>query len=99
MQLIPVLCAPSVRMFFDSDICQLEPQTSGNLQIRVSIPKDSEHHYLMILFKLKTNGKVYVGPNLVAFIKIVDLDKPQEGGQQPLQSLELASSSLEIGQF
>ena len=25
LQVIPVLCAPSVRMFFESDICALEP--------------------------------------------------------------------------
>ena len=89
-------------MFFESEICPLEPLTSSNLQIRVRIPKDSEHHYMMMLLKIKTNQKMYVGPNLVAFIKVIDMAKARQDERRLLdksKSAELASSSLQISQF
>jgi hypothetical protein len=78
LQVIPVLCAPSVRMFFESDICALEPQTSADLKIKLKIPKEAEHHYYTILFKIKTAENFFVGPNLIAFIKVIDMEKAKE---------------------
>lgn len=53
----------------------------------------------MLLLKIKTNEKVYAGPNLVAFIKVIDMDKARQDEQRlndKNQASELASSSIQI---
>jgi len=36
----------------------------------------------MLLLKLKTLQKIYTGPNLVAFIKVIDMDKARQDEQR-----------------
>ena len=77
-----MLCAPSVRMFFESEIAPLEPQASSYLETRLRIPRDSEHHYFTLLFKIKTPSRSYQGPNLIAFIKVIDPEKQKQDEDQ-----------------
>jgi hypothetical protein len=74
LQVIPVMCAPSARMFFESKVCPLEPLSTSNLQIKLRIPRESNQHYFAMLFKLKAPNSYYTGPNMIAFIKIVNTD-------------------------
>lgn len=75
LQVIPVLSAPSVRMFFESDICQLEPNADSDLNVKLKIPQNSESHYYVLLLKIKTGQRYFTGPNMVAFIKLIDPQK------------------------
>ena len=36
------------------------------------------NHYFVMLFKIKTTKRVYIGPNLIAFIKVIDPVKMKE---------------------
>ena len=71
MQLIPIMSSPTVRCNFDSDICQLQGMKSGNLNVTIKIPAEFDQNNLIMVFTLKTNKKIFVGPTLVLFVKIV----------------------------
>ena len=90
-------------MFFESEICQLEPNTQSELNVKIKIPKESDSHFYVILLKIKTSKKSFAGPNLVAFIKLIDpekvkADEEREHKKQAADE-QLASSSLEISTF
>ena len=89
------MCAPSVRMFFESKICPLEPLATSDLKVTLCIPKDSKHHYYTLLFKIKSPEKSYVGPNMIAFIKIIDSAGERDAKEQ-LKNQILALSSIDI---
>lgn len=71
MQLIPIMSSPKVRMHFDSNICQLQGTKSGILNVQIDIPAEFDQKHLIMLFKLKTNKKSFVGPNLLLYVKII----------------------------
>lgn len=71
MQLIPIMSSPTVKAIFDSDICQLQGMKSGNLNLKLQIPAVFDQNNLIMMFKLRTNKKVFVGPTLVLHVKIV----------------------------
>ena len=57
---------------------------SGNLNVKIDIPAQFDQNNLVMVFKLKTNKKIFVGPTLVLYVKIV-----------PAQEI----SSFDDGQF
>ena len=70
LQLIPIMASPTVRCHFDSNICQLQGMKSGNLKLNIEIPPEFDSNSLVMVLKLKTNKKIFVGPTLVLYVKI-----------------------------
>lgn len=70
MQLIPVHSSPTLRIHYDSDICELEHGVSGDMKLRVRIPEEFTANHLILMCKLK-QGKRYVGPILILYAKII----------------------------
>ena len=71
MQLIPILSSPTLRIFFDSDICRLSAREDGELKLRIKLPEDYPANHLILLLKLKHKER-YVGPTMMLFIKIIN---------------------------
>ena len=44
---------------------------SGNLNVKISIPGEFDQNNLVMVLKLKTNKKIFVGPTLILYVKIV----------------------------
>ena len=51
---------------------------SGDLNVKINIPATFDQNNLIMVFKLKTNKKVFVGPTLVLFVKIVPTGEVSE---------------------
>ena len=71
MQLIPIMSSPTVKVNFDSDICQLQGMKSGTLNVKLDIPGEFAENHLIMMFKLRTNKKVFIGPTLCLYVKII----------------------------
>lgn len=71
MQLIPIMSTPTIKAIFDSNICQLRGGKTGNLNLVISLPAEFDQNNLILMFKIRTNKKVFVGPTLVLYVKIV----------------------------
>ena len=65
------MSSPTVKAVFDSDICQLQGMKSGNLNLKLELPADFDQHNMIMMFKLRTNKKIFVGPTLVLYVKII----------------------------
>lgn len=59
-----------MRVNFQSDICQLEKQKTGEMKLRINIPEDYSANYLILLLKLKARRN-FVGPTLMLMAKII----------------------------
>ena len=53
LQLTPVMSRPTLRIHFESDICQLAADESGELKLRLRIPEDYNSNHLIMLLRLK----------------------------------------------
>lgn len=53
MQLIPVMSSPTLRIHFESNICQLAKSKVGELKLRVRIPSEYTASHLILMLKLK----------------------------------------------
>ena len=40
LELIPVISSPTIRMFFQSNICQLRPKSESTLKVNLQIPEN-----------------------------------------------------------
>ena len=86
MQLVPILSAPTARIFFETKICQLQPGLTSDLEVNLQIPKDYPNNHLIVLLKIKSANRVYVGPTLVLFIQLKNPLKPQNDLLSELKS-------------
>lgn len=71
LQLIPVMSSPTLRIHFESNICQLRQGSTGELKLKVRIPEEYTANHLIMLLKLRQGKKRFVGPSLLLFVKII----------------------------
>jgi len=72
LALIPLMSAPTVRMFFESKISPLEANSQSDMAVTIQIPEGCLEKHLIVLFRLKTNKRQFVGPTLLVFVRLVD---------------------------
>ena len=94
MQLVPLRASPEVRVDFNSDICRLEKNATGTLELLVNIPKDFAADHLILLLRLTHGENNFVGPPLLLFVKIVGQEKLQRSGDETIESQILNQASL-----
>jgi hypothetical protein len=52
----------------------LRPKTEGTLKVSLHLPENLNQKSLVVLFKLKTTTKKYIGPNLVMFVNLAPFE-------------------------
>jgi len=77
MELVPVMSSPTLRIHFESNIAQLQPGCTQDLSLRVRIPEEYTANHLILLLKLR-QGKRFLGPTLILFVKIMKLNSVEE---------------------
>jgi hypothetical protein len=53
MQFIPVMSNPTLRIHYESNICELRQGTDGELKLRLRIPSEFTANHLILLLKLR----------------------------------------------
>jgi hypothetical protein len=71
------MSSPTLRIHFESEICELRPESTGDLKLRVKIPADYTANHLILLLKTKS-GKKFIGPTMMLFAKIIKRRSSQE---------------------
>jgi len=72
LQLVPCSSFPTLRVHWESNICELEPLSNGELKLHVQIPADFKSNHLILLFKMRERSGKFVGPNLLLFAKFIN---------------------------
>ena len=88
MSLVPLRASPEVRVEFNSEICRLEKNATGTLELSVNIPSDFTADHLILLLRLRHGENNFVGPPLLLFVKIVGQEKSQESDDVETESIE-----------
>ena len=72
LQIVPCSSFPTLRIHWESDICQLEYLSNGELKLHVQIPEDFKSNHLILLLKMRQANGQYIGPNLLLFVKLIN---------------------------
>lgn len=96
MQLIPVMSSPTLKIAFDSKICQLPKTKTGQLTLRLSLPKDFTANHLILMLKLK-QGRKFTGPLLGIFVKIMPKQSEDENSCEVSAFADAMDCELEAG--
>ena len=72
MQIVPCCSFPTLRIHYESSICQLESLKNGTLKLNVQIPADFKANHLVLLLKMRNQKGNWVGPNLLLFVKVIN---------------------------
>ena len=70
MQLVPVMSYPTLRIHFESSVAGLRPGGVEELKLKVRIPEEFNSNHLILFLKLK-QGRRFVGPSMLLFVKII----------------------------
>ena len=70
MRLIPVFSNPTLRVHYESNFCEIGPNETGDLKLKVRLPEDFNSNHLILVLKMK-QGENFVGPNLLLFVKVI----------------------------
>lgn len=70
MQLVPVMSNPTLRIHFESSVAGLRPGGVEELKLKVRIPEEFNSNHLILFLKLK-QGRRFVGPSMLLFVKII----------------------------
>lgn len=71
MELVPIMSAPEMKIFFDSKIQLVAAETDAILNLKIQVPSSYPAKHLVMYFKIKSKG-VFIGPDLVLYVNIVD---------------------------
>eukprot|EP00347_Sterkiella_histriomuscorum_P004328 403360863 len=70
IQLVPVYSQPVVLINVKDLQATLKPNETEEIQINLFIPKDIKETYQIVMFRLRTQDRQYLGQPLIAFIKV-----------------------------